>query len=171
MANGNWNQTSGGTFWRTPVWPNPSWLYGNCPFLTHPALKVNEMLRTQIPPLEMRSATTVFFNRRPARGTLGQGYIINAPQAGNGAQPLVNPMAPLPVPTPMQLLPQPQPSNVSPNVAIAPAGATPGPPTPLAPPTPAATTIVPVSSGISANNLMFLIAAGLAVFYIGKSLK
>ena len=168
-----WNQTSGGTFWRTPVWPNPSWLYGNCPFLTHPALKLNEMLRTNTPPIEMRSATTVFFNRRNAggRGTLGQGYIIH-PQSGNGSQPLVNPMPPLPVPTPMQILPQPQPAAVSPNVAVAPAGATPGPPTPTVSPTPV-TTVVPVATtgGISTNNLLFLLGAGLVVFYFGKHLK
>jgi len=45
----------GGTFWRSPGWPNPVWIHDNAPYLCAAPYKLGEMLRTNVPPIEMRS--------------------------------------------------------------------------------------------------------------------
>src|SRR5215813_1410045 len=45
----------GGTFWRSPGWPNPVWVWDNADHLAAPHYKLGEMLQPNVPPIEMRS--------------------------------------------------------------------------------------------------------------------
>ena len=45
----------GGTWWRSPGWPNPAWVYDNADHLCATQYKLGEMLAPNTPPIEMRS--------------------------------------------------------------------------------------------------------------------
>lgn len=70
----------GGTWWRSPGWPTPAWIMGNAPYLSHAGYKVSEMLRPNIPPMEMRSP-----------GPRGLGLMVNPVDSGStGPLPFQN---------------------------------------------------------------------------------
>lgn len=46
---------SGGTWWRSPGWPNPHWVYGNATALSHPYYLVQQSAMLNVPPVALKA--------------------------------------------------------------------------------------------------------------------
>lgn len=81
---------TGGTWWRSPGWPIPVWVYTNAPYLSHSGYKVAEMMAPSVPPYENRVGP-----RNTSMNGLGQMYIPPKSTQSNGATPSAQTSGPI----------------------------------------------------------------------------